>query len=122
MAVAEDEYIPLEQLEVWEFVNQTMMAHPMHIHNVQFNVIERQSSMSGLRRLPDTTRGLVDDGWKDTVLVMPGERVQAAGQVPYLQGMYMYHCHILEHEGMGMMRNLMVGDAHGFHEYALRRY
>jgi FtsP/CotA-like multicopper oxidase with cupredoxin domain len=112
-AVAPDEYIPFEQLEVWDFVNQSMIAHPMHIHNVQFNIIERQSSMSGALDYQTIKAGFVDDGWKDTVLVMPGERVRLLVKFLTYTGMYMYHCHILEHESMGMMRNLMVGDDMG---------
>ncbi len=110
-AIADDEKIPLETLEVWEFINQTMIAHPMHIHNVQFNVIERQSMMMGSAGYQTMIAGMVDDGWKDTVLVMPGERVRLLVKFLTYSGMYMYHCHILEHEGMGMMRNLMVGDS-----------
>ncbi len=109
-ALAPDENVPLEQLEVWDFVNQTMIAHPMHIHNVQFNVIDRQSSLSGSADYQTTKAGFVDGGWKDTVLVMPGERVRLLNKFLTYNGMYMYHCHILEHEGMGMMRNLMVGN------------
>ena len=55
--------------------------------------------------------GFVDEGWKDTVLVMPGETVKFLAKFTHYSGMYMYHCHILEHEDMGMMRNLIVGDA-----------
>ncbi len=118
-AIAPDEYIPFETLEVWEFVNNTMIAHPMHIHNIQFNVIERQvgmASMMGMMGMSGSAdyqtikAGFVDDGWKDTVLVMPGERVRLLVKFLTYQGMYMYHCHILEHEVMGMMRNLMVGE------------
>jgi FtsP/CotA-like multicopper oxidase with cupredoxin domain len=54
------------------------------------------------------SQGLVDNGWKDTVLVWPGERVKIAMRFGPYAGMYMYHCHILEHEDMTMMRNLMV--------------
>jgi FtsP/CotA-like multicopper oxidase with cupredoxin domain len=111
-AVADDEKIPLEKLEVWDFVNQTMVAHPMHIHNVQFNVIGRQWPMTGVAG-DQTSQGFVDDGWKDTVLVRPGERVRLLVKFNSYQGMYMYHCHILDHEDMGMMRNLMVGDSMG---------
>lgn len=115
-AIAPDEYIPFNTLEAWDFVNYTMIAHPMHIHNVQFNVIERQSGMSSMMGMSGSTdyqtirAGFVDDGWKDTVLVMPGERVRILVKFLTYQGMYMYHCHILEHEVMGMMRNLMVGE------------
>jgi blue copper oxidase len=111
-AVADDEKIPFEKLEVWDFVNQTMVAHPMHIHNVQFNVIGRQSLMGAFSG-DQTSEGFVDDGWKDTVLVRPGERVRLLVKFNTYQGMYMYHCHILDHEDMGMMRNLEVGDSMG---------
>ncbi len=109
-SVAPDEYLPFEKLEVWDFVNLTMIAHPMHIHNVQFNVIERQSSMAGSTAYQSMRAGFVDDGWKDTVLVLPGERVRILVKFLTYEGMFMYHCHILEHESMGMMRNLMVGE------------
>jgi FtsP/CotA-like multicopper oxidase with cupredoxin domain len=112
-AIADDEYLPFEQLEVWDFVNLTMIAHPMHIHNVQFNVIDRQSSMSASTAYQTMKAGFVDEGWKDTVLVMPGERVRILVKFLTYEGMYMYHCHILEHESMGMMRNLMVGNNMG---------
>jgi FtsP/CotA-like multicopper oxidase with cupredoxin domain len=112
-AVAPDEYLPFEQLEVWDFINQSMIAHPMHIHNIQFNIIDRQSSMSGSANYQTMRAGFVDDGWKDTVLVMPGERVRILVKFLTYQGMFMYHCHILEHESMGMMRNLMVGTDSG---------
>ncbi|OGO66322.1 MAG: hypothetical protein A2030_08870 [Chloroflexi bacterium RBG_19FT_COMBO_50_10] len=109
-AIADDEYIPFDTLEVWDFVNYTMIAHPMHIHNIQFNIIERQSSMSGSSDYQTIRSGFVDEGWKDTVLVLPGERVRLLVKFLTYSGMYMYHCHILEHEVMGMMRNLMVGE------------
>ena len=112
-SIAPDEYLPFEQLEVWDFINQSMIAHPMHIHNVQFNVIDRQSMMSGSADYQTMRAGFVDDGWKDTVLVMPGERVRLLVKFLTYSGMFMYHCHILEHESMGMMRNLMVGTDSG---------
>jgi FtsP/CotA-like multicopper oxidase with cupredoxin domain len=117
--IAQDEYIPFEKLEVWEFVNNTMIAHPMHIHNVQLNIIERQTGAAGMMGMMGMAgsgdyqtikAGFVDEGWKDTVLVMPGERVRLLVKFTTYSGMYMYHCHILEHEVMGMMRNLMVGE------------
>jgi FtsP/CotA-like multicopper oxidase with cupredoxin domain len=49
----------------------------------------------------------VDEGWKDTVLVMPGERVKV--QLKFVHpGLFLNHCHNLEHEDQGMMRNLRV--------------
>jgi FtsP/CotA-like multicopper oxidase with cupredoxin domain len=87
-AIAEDEYLPVEQLEVWEFVNQTPIAHPMHIHNVQFNIIARQPYSSGDANYQTALQGLVDNGWKDTVLVMPGERVRLLVKFLTYSGMY----------------------------------
>jgi blue copper oxidase len=109
--IAEDEKIPFETLEVWEMTNQTMVAHPMHIHNVQFNVVGRESYMPGNNLNSSTGDGFVDTGWKDTVLIRPGERVRLLVKFNTYRGMYMYHCHILDHEDMGMMRNLMIGDS-----------
>ena len=110
-AIADDEKIPFETLEVWEIANQSMIAHPMHIHNIQFNVIGRQPIMPGYTLDASTSEGFVDTGWKDTVLVRAGERVRLLVKFNTYRGMYMYHCHILDHEDMGMMRNLMVGDS-----------
>jgi FtsP/CotA-like multicopper oxidase with cupredoxin domain len=52
--------------------------------------------------------GFVDAGWHDTVLVTPGERVRLLMRFTDFEGLYMYHCHNLEHEDMGMMRNYRV--------------
>ena len=49
-----------------------------------------------------------DEGWKDTVLVMPGERVRLAMKFERYKGLFLYHCHNLEHESSGMMRNFRV--------------
>jgi len=84
------------------------MAHPMHIHGVQFQVLHRQidpAYEAGWRTLNE---GFVDEGWKDTVLVMPGERVQLGLRFVDYPGRYLVHCHNLEHETGGMMRNFLV--------------
>jgi len=113
-AVAGDERVRLGSTEVWEFVNDAstgmmgMMAHPMHIHNVQFRVIGREV-LPEFRAAYDTVReGFVDEGWKDTVLVMPGERVRLLISFQDYSGLYVYHCHNLEHADLGMMRNYRV--------------
>jgi FtsP/CotA-like multicopper oxidase with cupredoxin domain len=109
--VTAHETVRLGDLEVWEFINQgTHMAipHPMHIHNVQFQVIERQVLPQFASQLGAVDAGYVDDGWKDTVLLMPGERVKVLLKFEYYAGLYLYHCHNLEHEDMGMMRNFLV--------------
>ena len=84
------------------------MLHPMHIHEVQFQVLERQIDPA-MQTIYDTVRrGYVDDGWKDTVLVMPGERVKVLIRFEDYEGLYLYHCHNLEHEDQGLMRNYRV--------------
>ncbi|ACV68236.1 multicopper oxidase family protein [Desulfohalobium retbaense] len=100
--VAPDEMVRLGSTEIWEFINQgSMMAmpHPMHIHGLSFQVIGRFGG-PGYRFL--------DRGWKDTVLVMPGERVAVIMRFADHKGLYLYHCHNLEHEDLGMMRNYLV--------------
>jgi len=109
MEVAEDEKVKLGSTEVWEFVNQPSgmaMAHPMHVHNLQFRVIGRSGTGSGLQR--ELASGSTDEGLKDVVTVMPGERVRVLMKFENHTGLYLYHCHILEHEDMGMMRNYLV--------------
>jgi FtsP/CotA-like multicopper oxidase with cupredoxin domain len=79
-------------------------AHPIHIHGRQFRVIDR----TGGRPTNTLRGGLVDAGWRDTVLVLPGETVRVQVTFTRHPGLYLYHCHILEHEDMGMMRNFRV--------------
>jgi FtsP/CotA-like multicopper oxidase with cupredoxin domain len=105
--VAEDEMVDLDVPIAWEWINNSPIPHPMHVHSVQFQVVKR--TMTAMTASYTTiNQGLVDSGWKDTVLVWPGERVKVAMRFTDYAGMYMYHCHILEHEDMTMMRNLMV--------------
>jgi len=105
-AVAADERLPLDEETIWTFSNDTggmAMPHPMHIHGVRFRVIERSTGAP-----VDLREGLIDAGYQDTVLVFPGERVRLA-VAPSEPGMFMYHCHNLEHEDGGMMRNCWFG-------------
>ena len=109
MAVAEDEIVTIDSPIAWEWINNSPIPHPMHIHNVMFQLVQRIP--------PNTTsyatvnQGFIDEGWKDTVSVWPGERVKIAMKFGPHAGMYMYHCHILEHEDMTMMRNLLIKDS-----------
>ncbi|MEW5956966.1 MAG: multicopper oxidase family protein [Chloroflexota bacterium] len=107
-AVAEDEMVYLDETMAWEWINNSPIPHPMHIHNVQFQVVQRTPPSTS--SYATINQGLVDSGWKDTVLVWPGERVKVAMKFGPHAGMYMYHCHILEHEDMTMMRNYMIMD------------
>jgi FtsP/CotA-like multicopper oxidase with cupredoxin domain len=109
--VTPHETVKLNTLEVWEFANDggmMMMAHPMHVHNLQFQVLQRRVDprFAGVRNT--LSAGFLDEGWKDVVIVMPGERVRVLMQFTDHTGLYLYHCHILEHEDMGMMRNYRV--------------
>jgi len=120
--VAQDEIVRLGNLEVWEFVNleggrggmmgggmmNTEMPHPMHMHGVQFQVFERQIARGYDSTYRELRGGFVDDGWKDTVLVLPGETVQVLVRFENYPGTYLYHCHNLEHEDAGMMRNYRI--------------
>ncbi len=109
MEVAADEIVKANSTEVWEFVNSTgQMSHPMHVHNIQFKVIERIRD-SRYQSIHNTMQdGFIDEGWKDVVIVMPGERVKVLLRFIQHTGLYLYHCHILEHEDLGMMRNYLI--------------
>jgi FtsP/CotA-like multicopper oxidase with cupredoxin domain len=111
-AVADDEMVMLDTTEAWQWINNSPIPHPMHMHNVQFQVMERIAPTN--RSSYDTaSAGFIDSGWKDTVIVWPGEKVKVAMIFTPNAGMYMYHCHILEHEDMTMMRNYMIMDKDG---------
>ncbi|HUH40685.1 MAG TPA: multicopper oxidase domain-containing protein [Castellaniella sp.] len=110
--VEKDEIVSLNTSEVWEFENITMIPHPMHVHNVQFLVIAREPSSGSASRAglgwAGLEEGLVDQGWHDTVLVMPGQRVRVLLRFQHFSGLYMLHCHNLEHEDGGMMRYFLI--------------
>ena len=84
------------------------MAHPVHLHGVHFQVLDRQVDDAQRAGWETVSEGLIDQGWKDTVLVMPGERVRIAVRFDGYRGRYLLHCHNLEHEDSGMMRYFEV--------------
>jgi spore coat protein A, manganese oxidase len=104
--------------EVWEFYNTTADAHPMHVHEVTFQVVNRE----GLVQDPDedavalpihldgnvTPPEAGESGFKDTVIAYPGQvtRIKAKFDSP---GQFVWHCHILEHEDNEMMRPYRIG-------------
>ncbi|MDH3262253.1 MAG: multicopper oxidase [Acidimicrobiia bacterium] len=104
--------------EVWEFYNATVDGHPMHIHEVAFEVVNRQAIFvnedtqevqvvpGSVPRPPEPW----ETGYKDTVIAYPGEvtRVRAQFNTP---GQYVWHCHIVEHEDNEMMRPFRIGPA-----------
>lgn len=103
--------------EVWEIYNATADAHPIHVHAIQFQVVDRQAlevddeamltqpfSPTGDPRGPEPW----ETGRKDTVVAHPGEvtRVRVVFDLP---GLFAWHCHIVDHEDNEMMRPLYVG-------------
>ncbi|MFS0574545.1 multicopper oxidase domain-containing protein [Sporosarcina sp. 179-K 3D1 HS] len=87
--------------EVWEIYNKPDMMggmiHPFHIHGTQFKILSRDGEEP-----PENERG-----WKDSISIKPDERVKIAIQFKH-KGVYMFHCHILEHEDNGMMGQIKV--------------
>ena len=103
-----NEYIQLGDMEIWEIINSSGVAHPFHIHGSPFQVIARSDGP-----VPDNEKG-----WKDVILIA-GRTQNSNSWVkiikPHLDFAdsitpYMYHCHILEHEDRGMMGQYVVVD------------
>jgi FtsP/CotA-like multicopper oxidase with cupredoxin domain len=104
--------------EVWEFFNLTADAHPMHVHEIAFEVVNRERlvldeeseepvqpvQLTGDVRPPEAW----ESGFKDTVVAYPGEitRIRAKFDTP---GQFVWHCHIVEHEDNEMMRPYRIG-------------
>jgi spore coat protein A len=88
----------LGDTEIWTFNNQSSSTHPMHVHLVRFQVLDRNM-------LPPSPGEM---GWKDTVRVGPSERVRVAMTFEGFTGRYMFHCHNLAHEDHSMMGQMKV--------------
>ena len=86
-----------------------MMAlpHPIHLHGQQFQILSRKPGYAD-NAYATVKDGFINSGWKDTVLVMPGEEVEIIKPFMDYTGLFLYHCDNLEHEDMGMMRNFFV--------------
>ncbi len=87
--------------EVWKFRNDAsngmmgmVMAHSMHVHRLQFRVIGHSVAGRFARSYATVKNGFVDKGWKDTVLVMRGERVRVLLSFADHAGLFPYHCHM----------------------------
>jgi FtsP/CotA-like multicopper oxidase with cupredoxin domain len=107
------ETIPLNNTEVWEIYNFTEDAHPIHVHLVQFAVVNRQaldiqtdengeitgSSPTGPTSAPESW----ETQFKDTVIAYPGQITRIRAKFDR-EGLFVWHCHILEHEDNEMMR------------------
>jgi spore coat protein A, manganese oxidase len=96
--------------EVWEIYNFTEDAHPIHVHELQFQVVNRQRFLPTLGQT--TPPEPWERGFKDTVIAYPGEitRIKAEFDMP---GRFVWHCHIVEHEDNEMMRPYTVGPDFG---------
>jgi FtsP/CotA-like multicopper oxidase with cupredoxin domain len=102
--------------EIWEFYNATADAHPMHVHEVAFEVVSRQEifvdeSTMTMQVVPGSTPMPPEPwetGYKDTVIAYPGvvTRVRIRFNT---EGQYVWHCHIVEHEDNEMMRPYRIG-------------
>ena len=91
-----DENVSANATEIWVFDNsQGDEPHPMHLHGVHFQILERSGGRAQLI--------VSESGWKDTVLVMPRETVKIIIPFSTLTGVFVFHCHNLEHEDDGMM-------------------
>jgi spore coat protein A len=113
------EYPELGTTEIWRFVNDSGVSHPMHMHLVAFQVLDRDTFtkdangqiVPGGNPQPPPAE---EDGWKDTVMVGPNEITRIIARFEGYKGRYPYHCHILEHEDHEMMRQFQTiscGDA-----------
>ncbi len=91
-----DETVMAGDVEIWEFVNTSDEPHPVHIHNAMFQIIDRDG------KAPDSPK---DFGWKDTVIAWGGQTVRVVVRFGSHDGVYIMHCHNLEHEDDGMMMN-----------------
>ncbi len=103
-----------DTVEMWLVRNYfNSMPHAMHLHGFHFQVVERQTSPAQVAALKvdELGRLATDLGWKDTVLVWPGESVRIAIDfaLPFAgEQTYLFHCHNLEHEDGGMMLGVKV--------------
>jgi len=102
--------------EIWNLINLTAEVHPIHLHMVQFQVLDTQEfdvaefKKSKLLTFtkPSSAPALVNSGWKDTILVNPGELIRIIVRFRGYSGKFVWHCHILEHEDNDMMRPLQI--------------
>ena len=103
-------------IEIWEFVNTTIDAHPIHLHAVHFQLLDRRPF--DVRRQQRTSEVVLTGraikpapeelGWKDTILCPPGQVTRIITPFVGEPGRFVWHCHMLEHEDNEMMRPFML--------------
>ncbi len=92
--------VPFGQTELWRFRTSGNAPHPVHVHGASFQVVSRSGGRGALYPW--------ERGWKDTVLLEDRETVEVLIRFDGFRGIYLLHCHKLEHEDMGMMANFRV--------------
>lgn len=107
------DYPLIGSTEIWSFINRSGVSHPMHMHLVAFQVLDRQAfTVSGGGQIiptgplygPDPT----EMGWKDTVQATPNQITRVIATFDDYPGRFPFHCHILDHEDHEMMRQFEV--------------
>ena len=94
--------------EIWSWINPSDVVHPMHMHLVSFQVLDRQDfTLVNNQVIPTGPRVApppAEMGWKDTVQAYPGQITRVIARFENYGGLFAYHCHVLEHEDHEMMR------------------
>src|SRR5262249_13903710 len=106
------EQAQIDTTEIWSLVNLTSDSHPIHLHLVRFQVLDRRNfdlfSYESKKQIGLTGPALPPEaseaGWKDTVRAAPGMITRIIVRFEGYTGRYMWHCHILEHGDNEMMR------------------
>src|SRR6266498_4208001 len=106
------EFPVLGTTEVWSFINRSGVAHPMHLHLVLMQILDRQPFVFTNNMIvttgPRVPAPANEAGWKDTVRAGPNEITRVIARFDGFPGRYPYHCHIIEHEDHEMMRQFQV--------------
>jgi len=107
------EYPELGTTEIWRYINDSGVSHPMHMHLVMFQVLDRDGFTKGPggEIIPNGTPQAPpaeENGWKDTAMVAPNQILRIITRFEGYKGKYPYHCHILEHEEHEMMRQFQT--------------
>lgn len=131
--VADDETVKLNTTEIWRINNggniaagnqndgggmmgnnrgmmgnMMQMPHPVHIHQLQFNIVNRNTENVDQNIWNAVKDGFINEGWQDSVYLLPGMYIDLVMRFEDYKGLFLYHCHNLEHEDMGMMRNYKI--------------
>ncbi|MGE5623759.1 MAG: multicopper oxidase family protein [Methanocella sp.] len=106
----------LNSIEIWRLINTTVDTHPIHLHLVRFQILDRQpydvdrfvTTGELVFTGPPEPPADYERGFKDTVRANPGQVTRIIARFADFAGPYVWHCHILEHEDNEMMRRLEI--------------